>query len=167
MNLDRYQLILFDADGTLRRTTVPGQVCPNKPGEWEVIPEAQAWFNRHGPFHPQGGPRSLRVGIASNQGGVGLGFLGFEVAHSMLRDLYQALTGHPAPAGSVLICPHRPVDECYCRKPSPGLLDEMCRFYAVERSRTLYVGDMESDQEAARRAFIDFVWAEEFFGGQG
>lgn len=32
------KLIMFDADGTLRRCTVPGQPCPNNPDEWELMP---------------------------------------------------------------------------------------------------------------------------------
>jgi hypothetical protein len=34
----RFGLYLFDADGTLRRTTVEGQPCPNRPYEWELMP---------------------------------------------------------------------------------------------------------------------------------
>ena len=36
--LERYELIVFDADGTLRRTVVPDQPCPRAAGEWILMP---------------------------------------------------------------------------------------------------------------------------------
>jgi len=39
MDLEKKKLVIFDADGTLRRCTVPGQPCPNTPNDltlWKV-----------------------------------------------------------------------------------------------------------------------------------
>jgi len=36
-----YRLIIFDADGTLRCCTVPGQVCPNADNQWELLPNVK------------------------------------------------------------------------------------------------------------------------------
>ena len=33
------RLVVFDADGTLRRTTVPGQPCPRASDQWELLPD--------------------------------------------------------------------------------------------------------------------------------
>lgn len=41
IDLSTKKLIIFDADGTLRRCTVPGQPCPNKADEWELMPGAK------------------------------------------------------------------------------------------------------------------------------
>ena len=71
------RLYIFDADGTLRRTTVEGLPCPNRPGEWELIPGvrgrlAEIDWGR------------ARFGVASNQGGVGLGYLSLAAARGLL-----------------------------------------------------------------------------------
>jgi histidinol phosphatase-like enzyme len=55
------RLYVFDADGTLRRTTVPGLPCPNRPGEWELIPGVRERLARIG--WGQGG---ARFGVATN-----------------------------------------------------------------------------------------------------
>jgi len=147
------RLIIFDADGTLRRCTVPGQPCPNKDGEWEVIPGVKERI--------AGLPEGTHLAIASNQGGVGLGLMTLEIALELLRELSQQATGGRA---WVLLCPHAPKDGCACRKPSPKMLFEAMEPLGMKPRETLYVGDMESDREAAQRAGVAFAWACEFFG---
>ena len=62
-----YQLFIFDADGTLRRCTVPGQPCPNQPGEWELLPNVVETLHHYD-------WRVRDYAIVSNQGGIGLGY---------------------------------------------------------------------------------------------
>ena len=151
------KLYVFDADGTLRRTTVPGQPCPNKPGEWELIPGvrerlAQIDWTRAG------------FGVASNQGGVGTGYMSQEAAYQLLFDMAAAALGSAPPAGSIEMCPHAPYLNCPCRKPKPLMLRRLMRRFRTTKGETLFVGDMERDKEAARRAGVRFLWAHEFFG---
>lgn len=147
------RLIIFDADGTLRRCTVPGQPCPNKDGEWEVIPGVRERI--------AGLPECTRFAIVSNQGGVGMGMIPRDVAWQMLLELGdQTMKGQ----GVVYMCPHAPKHGCTCRKPSPYMLLIAMTDTETLPRETLYVGDMESDREAAQRAGVAFAWACEFFG---
>jgi D-glycero-D-manno-heptose 1,7-bisphosphate phosphatase len=41
---ENIKLIIFDMDGTLRRTTVEGKPCPHAPGEWELLPGVREKF---------------------------------------------------------------------------------------------------------------------------
>lgn len=154
------KLIIFDADGTLRRCTVPGQPCPNRDGEWELMPGVREKLGVLNRGH---------VAIVSNQGGVGLGMMTNKMAVSLLEDLAHAVfSEEQVKYCQIYICPHAPKAGCRCRKPSPLML-----YQAMERagwgggclpSETLYVGDMESDREAAQRAGVAFAWAWDFFG---
>lgn len=147
------RLVIFDADGTLRRCTVPGQPCPNKDDEWEAIPGVKEKIAAL--------PEKTRFAIVSNQGGVGLGFMHQEVAWRMLVELADlALRGQCV----ALMCTHAPKDGCLCRKPSPLMLYQAMSAFDAKPRETLYVGDMDSDCEAAERAGVDFLWAWEFFG---
>lgn len=153
------RLIIFDADGTLRRCTVSGQPCPNGPGEWELIPgvleKIQALHER------------TRVAIVSNQGGVGLGHMTEAMAYKLLEDLAESAFWEPRRWFSwIFACCHAPRDFCACRKPSPLMLYRAMEHAHVRPMDALYVGDMESDREAAQRAGVDFLWAWEFFGWQ-
>ena len=62
------------------------------------------------------------------------------------------------------MCPHVPFADCPCRKPKPLMLVRLMHRFGARRDETLFVGDMERDEEAARRAGVRFQWAHEFFG---
>jgi D-glycero-D-manno-heptose 1,7-bisphosphate phosphatase len=155
---DSFRLYIFDADGTLRRTTVPGLPCPNRPGEWELIPGVRERLARI-----KWGAGGACFGVASNQGGVGLGYMRLAAARSLLADMVVAAFGVEPPPGSIEICPHAPYAGCACRKPEPLMLLRLMRRFGATAAETLFVGDMDKDEEAARRAGTRFVWAHEFF----
>ncbi len=156
------KLYIFDADGTLRRTTVPGQPCPNKPGEWELIPGVRERLAKI--VWSAGG---ARFGVASNQGGVGMGYMTFEAAYGLLAEMVvEAFGVNAPPAGSIEMCPHAPHADCACRKPKPLMLTRLMHRFGARRDETLFVGDMDRDEEAAKRARVSFIWAREFFGWQ-
>ena len=155
----KYDLIIFDADGTLRRCTVPGQPCPNNPDEWEWIDEAYDWLDRRRDIVDAG----LWIGIASNQAGIEYGFLNAVVAADMLLELYRNGLGQDPIPGAIQMCPFK--DKAHPdRKPNPGMLNKIMAVYGVSPEKTLMVGDMVSDQDAAANAGCDFEWADEFFG---
>jgi FMN phosphatase YigB (HAD superfamily) len=49
------------------------------------------------------------------------------------------------------------------RKPAPGMLLAACATFDVSPSQAIYVGDADSDAEAAERAGMAFAWADAFF----
>jgi D-glycero-D-manno-heptose 1,7-bisphosphate phosphatase len=156
------RLYIFDADGTLRRTTVPGLPCPNAPGEWELIPGVKERLAR-----VRWGEGGARFGVATNQGGVGLGYLTLQSARSLLVEMVVEAFGVWPPPGSIEICPHAPHLGCPCRKPEPLMLQRLMRRFRVSKDETLFVGDIDRDEEAARRAGARFMWAWDFFGWDG
>jgi len=151
------RLIIFDADGTLRRTTVKGQPCPHAPGEWELLPKvaetlAQLLESAEKP----------RLAVASNQDQVAYGWLSEALAYQLIEDLLTA-AGVTAPV-LICLCTHALEAHCACRKPAPGLLLSLMQACGVRPAETLFVGDAECDREAARRAGVAFCWAWDFFG---
>jgi len=155
----KFQLVIFDADDTLRRTTTPGQPCPHRSGEWELIPGVRETLSQL-PWDDPSGPR---LGLASNQDQVAYGFLTSEMARRLLRDLALAATGL-APADAALqLCPHALDVQCDCRKPNPGMLLRIMEHYGVGPEETVFVGNDSSDCEAAQRAGVSFLWADKLF----
>jgi HAD superfamily hydrolase (TIGR01662 family) len=156
------RLFIFDADATLRRCTVKDQGCPNRPGEWEAIPWAKERlatidWTRNG------------FGIASNQGGVAHGYLTPFMACDLLTELALDVLGPHAGLvlarpGTIRICPHGSRAGCDCRKPAPKMLQEIMTAWGVGPDRTIFVGDLESDQGAALAAGCEFSWAWDFCG---
>jgi histidinol-phosphate phosphatase family protein len=153
-----YDLIIFDADDTLRRTTVAGRPCPYRAGEWALLPRVRSRIQRLLRDSPP-----THLGIASNQDRVGFGELEEATARDLLHDLARAAFGRELPHDAVQLCPHTPADHCRCRKPAPGMLERIMRYYGVPPRRTLFVGDTETDREAAEAAGAAFRDAELFF----
>lgn len=152
-------LYIFDADGTLRWTTVPGQPCPNRPGEWRLMPNVREILS-----HMPWGPDGPFLGVASNQGGVALGYLTQEMAYQLIEATLVEAIGCVPPRTIIDICVCPPDTPCACRKPNPGMLLRIMRALHVDAADTLFIGDLETDREAARRAGVAFMWAHEFFG---
>ena len=50
------------------------------------------------------------------------------------------------------------------RKPQPAMLLEIAERFGVSPDQTLFVGDAETDRQAAEAAGCRFCWAEEFLG---
>ncbi len=157
-----YRLIIFDADGTLRYCTVRGQPCPNRDGEWELYPGVAEKLSEFRWASPGDGP-GTGYGIASNQGGVGVGYFSGETAMELLEDTFRQAFGFSPAGGTVEICPHAPRSGCDCRKPAAGMLVRLMDLYGVEPSEVLFVGDREADRAAAENAGCDFQWAKDFF----
>jgi D-glycero-D-manno-heptose 1,7-bisphosphate phosphatase len=152
--------VIFDADDTLRRTTVPGRPCPHGPDEWELLPHVHATLSRTS-WGQANGPL---LGLASNQDQVGYGHLSVTMARRLLRDLAIAATGTAPPEPALQLCPH-PLDvSCECRKPHPGMLLSIMGYYGIQPERTVFVGNDDVDREAAERAGVAFMWSVSVFG---
>lgn len=52
----------------------------------------------------------------------------------------------------------------YKRKPQPGMIDDACRTLRVQPNNFLFIGDLETDRQAATTAGAQFQWAKDYFG---
>ena len=69
------------------------------------------------------------------------------LVHTRMNELLAAQGGR---LDAVFFCPHRPEDDCDCRKPRPGMLRDIGRRYGVDLSQVPMVGDTLRDLQAAR-----------------
>ena len=155
-------LYIFDKDGTVIKS-VPkangGTRPPNTLDEQEAFEDVQAKMDD---LLWQGHHRAM----ASNQGGVAYGIMTYDWAVTLMQDARIKTD-----MDSWRMCPYHPkgtVAEYTCnhpdRKPYPGMLWSLMSEYGFLPEQTVYIGDMDSDREAAVRAGVKFEWAWEFFG---
>jgi D-glycero-D-manno-heptose 1,7-bisphosphate phosphatase len=156
--LEGIRLVIFDADDTLRHTTVEGKPCPHASGEWQLMPNVRETLSAI-----EWRRRGIQLGVASNQDQVGYGLLTMAMAERLLRDAAWAATSGAYRDPLIRLCPHRLEIPCTCRKPEPGLLLDVMRAAGRLPHETRFVGDAQSDREAAQRAHVHFTWAHEFF----
>jgi histidinol-phosphate phosphatase family protein len=152
-------LLFLDRDGTINHSL--GNRPPNRPDEVKLLPHVAAKLHR---FAAMG----WRIIIVTNQGGVAFGYLTEPQAHAIQQSVLDAL---PVGVDANYLCPHHPdgtvpqyAISCPFRKPAPGaILDALARFEAKPQE-CLFIGDEETDQQAAAAAGVPFKWAWEFFG---
>ena len=86
----------------------------------------------------------LLIGV-SNQSGLGRNlFTGRELT-LVLNRLDEILLNNGTGFDGFYYCPHAPEDQCECRKPQTGLLEEAAETCAWDASRSWVVGDKTSD----------------------
>ncbi|MET9323541.1 HAD-IIIA family hydrolase [Streptomyces sp. NPDC003038] len=129
--------VLFDRDGTLV-VDVPYNGDPRRVLPMPSAREAVAAVTALG----------IPVGVVSNQSGVARGLLTRHQVQAV-RQRVDALIG---PFAVWAVCPHGPGDGCDCRKPAPGLVLAACARLRVPADRTVLIGDIGADMEAARAA---------------
>lgn len=136
------KLVILDRDGTINEDSAEFVKAPE---EWAPLPgalEAIARLN-HAGWH---------VVIASNQSGLGRGL--FDVAmlnavHAKMNKMLAAVGGR---IDAVFYCPHTTDDKCRCRKPGPGLFEQIGERYGVDLSDVPMAGDAVRDLIAGATA---------------
>jgi histidinol-phosphate phosphatase family protein len=97
----------------------------------------------------------IPVVIISNQSLVNRGLASLDEVEKFNDALVEKLEKKKCKIDAIIFCPHIPEEECSCRKPKIDMFLEAFRYYP-EASEFCYVGDSESDMEAAKNAGIEF-----------
>jgi len=88
---------------------------------------------------------SWLVVVISNQSAINRGLVSRAIVDEINSRMMEAVERHGGRIEAVLYCPHRPDENCNCRKPRPGLLLEAARRFNIDLSRSYLVGDALSD----------------------
>ena len=129
--LDRDGVINFDSDAYIKR-----------PEEWKAIPgslEAIALLTQAG-YH---------VAVATNQAGVGRGLFEMATLNAIHDKMHRAAALAGGRIDAVFFCPHAQEANCNCRKPKPGLFEEIGRRFGASLAGVPSVGDSLRDLQAA------------------
>ena len=98
--------------------------------------------------------RSMGLGLAvvTNQSAVGRGLINEERLNEIHRRLVEILNSEGVQLDGLYYCPHKPDDQCWCRKPRTGLIERAADELSFDLAETFVVGDKASDIEMGRRA---------------
>jgi D-glycero-D-manno-heptose 1,7-bisphosphate phosphatase len=134
---DRY--LLLDRDGTL----IVEKNYLSNPDEVEVIPGAAQALKR---FQGDG----WRIAVLTNQAGIGRGLYKVEDMERVHVRLRSLLSADGVIIDGFYACPHHPADDCRCRKPSPGLVEQAVADLGFDPAEAVIVGDKACDIELGR-----------------
>jgi D-glycero-D-manno-heptose 1,7-bisphosphate phosphatase len=90
--------------------------------------------------------------VISNQAAVGKGLLDPAGLEEITNKMHQALAGDGTFLAAAYYCTHRSDEDCACRKPKPALLISAAAEFNIDLSRSIFIGDSETDVRAARAA---------------
>jgi len=109
--------------------------------EFRFLPGALAALKRLaiGPFV---------IVIITNQSAVGRGILDTQGLAYIHAQMTQTILGSGGRIDRIFYCPHRPEDNCPCRKPKPGMLKQAADDLNIDLTRSYLVGDALSDLQA-------------------
>jgi len=98
--------------------------------------------------------KNYKVVIVTNQSAVGRGLLSPETAQDINDRLLDLIEKCGARVDGIYTCPHKPEDNCDCRKPKPGLLLHAARELSLDLHRSWMIGDAWSDVLAGHAAGV-------------
>lgn len=129
------KLVILDRDGTINADS---DEYIKSPDEWQPLPgalEAIARLN-HAGWH---------VAVASNQSGLGRGLFDVAALNAIHAKMHKALGALGGRIDAVFYCPHSPDEGCQCRKPMPGLFEQIGERFGIDLKNTPVVGDTPRD----------------------
>jgi D-glycero-D-manno-heptose 1,7-bisphosphate phosphatase len=88
------------------------------------------------------------IAVATNQSGLARGFFtldDLETMHDRMNALVEEAGGEIA---TIKYCPHGPDDACDCRKPLPGLIDQIEAELGISADGAYFIGDSLRDLQA-------------------
>lgn len=136
------KLVILDRDGTINEDR---DDYVKSAQEWLPLPgalEAIAKLN-HAGWH---------VVVATNQSGLGRGLFDMAALAAMHTKMNRLLAEKGGRIDAVFFCPHAPEEHCNCRKPAPGLFEQIGERFGVDLGEVPAVGDTARDLIAAYTA---------------
>ncbi len=133
------KLIILDRDGVINHDS---DAYIKSPQEWRPLAGSLEAIARLG-------KAGYRVVVASNQSGVGRGLFDLATLGAIHAKMHQAVAAAGGRLDAVFFCPHAADASCRCRKPAPGMLEEILRRFHVEADSVMMIGDALRDLQAA------------------
>lgn len=138
--MTKKRFVVIDRDGTL----ILERHFLNDPDGVELIPGTAVALRRL---------RAAGLGliVLSNQSAVGRGLIDFPRLNAVHDRLRSLLREDGVELDGIYICPHKPEDNCACRKPKTALLERAAQELDFEPRSSFVIGDKLSDVELGKR----------------
>lgn len=88
--------------------------------------------------------------LVTNQSGIGRGYFTVHELNAVHERLKELLKASGVVLDGIYYCPHAPNQECNCRKPKTGMLEQACSDHRIDLARSIMVGDSQQDIEMGK-----------------
>jgi D,D-heptose 1,7-bisphosphate phosphatase len=143
--------VFLDRDGTLNEN--PGYLADAEkvvlfPNVGEVLSRLKNEFN-------------FLLIVVSNQSGIARGLMTPEQVEEVNSKINVLLEEFNVSIDKFYYCPFHPQfntdEECFCRKPSPYMIEEAVRDFDIDLSKSFIIGDSVSDIKCGEKAGVKQV----------
>ncbi|MBI3321248.1 MAG: HAD family hydrolase [Candidatus Omnitrophica bacterium] len=147
--------VFLDRDGTIMVE------CHylSDPAKVELIPGV-------GPALRQLRQMGLGLVVVTNQSAIGRGLLSVQRLGEIHGRLERLLAMEGVQLDGIYYCPHAPADQCACRKPRPGLMEQAARELNLNLRTCFVIGDKRCDLELGRRVGAGTLLVRTGYGAQ-
>ncbi len=133
------RFVLLDRDGTI-----------NVEKHYLSDPEQMKLYPGVGPALRRLQDLGLGLAVITNQSGIGRGYFTLETLERIHQRLRALLAAFGVVIDGIYLCPHAPDEDCDCRKPLPGMVDQAVAELGFDPAQAFLVGDKTVDMELAR-----------------
>jgi D-glycero-D-manno-heptose 1,7-bisphosphate phosphatase len=133
------KLIILDRDGVINFDS-PQFI--KSPDEWKPIPGSLTAIARLN-------QADYRVVLATNQSGIGRGLFEMDTLNAIHEKMLKALADVGGHIDAIFFCPHTAADNCACRKPKTGMLQEIAARFNTDLTGVPSIGDALRDLQSA------------------
>jgi D,D-heptose 1,7-bisphosphate phosphatase len=90
--------------------------------------------------------------IITNQSGIGRGYYTEENYFALRDEMHKRLKNQGVLIIAEYFCPHNPEDNCKCRKPKTGMLEQAAKDFNLDLKECWMIGDKSLDIAAGKNA---------------
>lgn len=138
MNTAANNLVILDRDGVINEDS---DAYVKSASEWIPIPgsvEAIAELSKAG----------FTLIVATNQSGLARGYFSEAELTAMHAKMLALVEQAGGKIEGIYHCPHGPDDQCDCRKPKPGMLQQIAADLSLDIAGSYIIGDSKRDLQA-------------------
>jgi D-glycero-D-manno-heptose 1,7-bisphosphate phosphatase len=99
--------------------------------------------------------------VITNQSCVGRGIVTRQAVDDINARMVIEVVAVGGKIDAIYVCPHRPDEGCECRKPGTTNFERAARDFGLRPEEILYIGDSDSDREAAGNFGCAYEMADE------
>ena len=138
--------LFIDRDGTINKD------CPycHDISQLEIYPDALEIMKQYQ-------ANGYVLVIITNQSGIGRGYFTIDQFYQFHRELLKRVEEAGIKIEKTYFCPHRPEENCNCRKPKLGMMFEAEKEIHIDIKESVIIGDRDDmEGEMGRRLGIEY-----------
>lgn len=139
--------VFLDRDGTINKNDPP---YVHKIKDFKFLPKSIQALKKLS-------KSEYKIIVITNQSGIGRGYYTENDFKKLNKWFLNFLKNKDIRIDGVYYCPHKPEDNCNCRKPKPGLILRAAKDFKINLSKSWLIGDDERDVILGRNLNIKTI----------